>query len=88
MGENGLGNAIHRSRRGRNVIPPYYADRGELVIQLGAIRFDRDVRGVANYLASHTDFGGPREKFVRLQQMATTLNLGAVSTSQSNEGLV
>lgn len=43
--------------------------------ELGAIRFDRDLRGVANYLSSHTAFGDVREKFLRLQQISTLLNL-------------
>lgn len=49
------------------------------VFQLGAIRFDRDVRSVANYLSTQTEFGGGREKFTRLQQIATILNLDPVS---------
>jgi hypothetical protein len=48
---------------------------------LGAIRFDRDVRSVANYLSTQTEFGGGREKFTRLQQIATILNLDPVSTA-------
>ena len=51
--------------------------------QLGAIRFERDVRGVVNYLSSQTSFGGAREKFVRLQQIATVLNMDAVSLAWS-----
>ncbi|KAF5365620.1 hypothetical protein D9758_003147 [Tetrapyrgos nigripes] len=42
---------------------------------LGAIRFDRDLRAVTGYLASQTAFGDGREKFVRLQQISTLLNL-------------
>ncbi|KAF8892709.1 COG4 transport protein-domain-containing protein [Infundibulicybe gibba] len=42
---------------------------------LGAILFDRDLRSVTAYLASQTAFGDAREKFVRLQQMSTILNL-------------
>lgn len=48
-------------------------------IQLGAIRYERDVRGVANYLSTQTTFGGARDKFTRLQQISTVLNLDAVS---------
>jgi hypothetical protein len=44
-------------------------------LQLGAIRFERDVRSIANYLSTQTTFGGAREKFTRLQQIATVLNL-------------
>lgn len=47
--------------------------------QLGAIRYDRDVRAVANYLSSQTSFGGARDKLTRLQQIGTLLNLDAVS---------
>ena len=43
--------------------------------ELGAIRFDRDLRSVINYLSSQTLFGDLREKFVRLQQISTLLNL-------------
>ncbi|KZV62045.1 COG4-domain-containing protein [Peniophora sp. CONT] len=45
--------------------------------ELGAIRFDRDLRAVTSYLAGQTAFGDVREKFVRLQQIATILNLDA-----------
>jgi len=43
--------------------------------ELGAIRFDRDLRSITTYLGSQTAFGDAREKFVRLQQMSTLLNL-------------
>ncbi|OSC97651.1 COG4-domain-containing protein [Trametes coccinea BRFM310] len=43
--------------------------------ELGAIRFDHDLRAVVAYLSSQTVFGDIREKFVRLQQIATLLNL-------------
>lgn len=43
--------------------------------ELGAIRFDRDLRSITTYLASQTAFGDAREKFVRLQQISTLLNL-------------
>ncbi|KAI0807010.1 COG4-domain-containing protein [Fomes fomentarius] len=43
--------------------------------ELGAIRFDRDLRAVMAYLSSQTVFGDIREKFIRLQQIATVLNL-------------
>ncbi|WWC86365.1 uncharacterized protein L201_001241 [Kwoniella dendrophila CBS 6074] len=45
--------------------------------ELGAIRFERDVRAIANYLSAQTTFGGARDKFTRLQQIATVLNLDA-----------
>lgn len=47
--------------------------------QLGAIRFDRDLRSVTTYLSSQTAFGDIREKFTRLQQISTLLNLDSVS---------
>lgn len=47
-------------------------------LQLGAIRFDRDLRAVMAYLSSQTVFGDIREKFIRLQQIATILNLDSV----------
>ncbi|KAF9264914.1 COG4-domain-containing protein [Marasmius fiardii PR-910] len=43
--------------------------------ELGAIRFDRDLRAIIAYLSPHNVFGDAREKFVRLQQMSTLLNL-------------
>jgi len=43
--------------------------------ELGAVRFDRDLRAIIAYLASQTTFGEIREKFVRLQQISTLLNL-------------
>ncbi|KAK1229053.1 Golgi transport complex subunit 4 [Marasmius sp. AFHP31] len=43
--------------------------------ELGAIRFDRDLRAIIGYLSPHNVFGDAREKFVRLQQMSTLLNL-------------
>jgi len=43
--------------------------------ELGAIRFDRDLRSVTTYLSSQTAFGDVREKFTRLQQISTLLNL-------------
>jgi len=58
--------------------------------QLGAIRFERDVRSIANYLSSQTNFGGAREKFTRLQQIATVLNLDEDEDAEdfySNSGI-
>jgi hypothetical protein len=55
------------------------ADEINADMQLGAIRYERDVRGVANYLSTQTTFGGARDKFTRLQQISTVLNLDAVS---------
>ena len=46
--------------------------------QLGAVRFDRDLRAVTTYLFSQTAFGDARDKFVRLQQISTLLNLDQV----------
>ncbi|KAJ7752135.1 COG4 transport protein-domain-containing protein [Mycena metata] len=43
--------------------------------ELGAIRFDRDLRAITTYLSSQTVFGDAREKFLRLQQVSTILNL-------------
>lgn len=51
--------------------------------QLGAIRFDHDLRAVVAYLSSQTVFGDVREKFVRLQQIGTLLNLDSVRESMS-----
>ncbi|KAK1926544.1 COG4 transport protein-domain-containing protein [Papiliotrema laurentii] len=58
--------------------------------ELGAIRYERDVRAVANYLSAQTSFGGAREKFTRLQQIATVLNLDADEDPEdfySNSGI-
>ncbi|KAJ7098169.1 COG4 transport protein-domain-containing protein [Mycena belliarum] len=43
--------------------------------ELGAIRFDRDLRAIITYLSTQTAFGDAREKFLRLQQLSTILNL-------------
>jgi len=43
--------------------------------EFGAIRLDRDIRSILAYLSSQTAFGGMREKFQRLQQISTLLNL-------------
>ncbi|KAI0693895.1 COG4-domain-containing protein [Cytidiella melzeri] len=43
--------------------------------ELGAVRFDRDLRAITTYLFSQTTFGDVREKFLRLQQISTLLNL-------------
>jgi len=51
--------------------------------QLGAVRFDRDLRAITTYLSSQTAFGDVREKFVRIQQIATLLNLDQVRFSFS-----
>ncbi|TXT06172.1 hypothetical protein VHUM_03645 [Vanrija humicola] len=45
--------------------------------ELGAIRYERDIRAVANYLSTQAAYGGARDKFTRLQQIATILNLDA-----------
>lgn len=46
--------------------------------QLGAIRFDRDLRSMMTNLSSQTMFGDIREKFIRLQQISSLLNLDSV----------
>ncbi|KIM48961.1 hypothetical protein M413DRAFT_59758 [Hebeloma cylindrosporum] len=43
--------------------------------ELGAVRFDRDLRAIITYLASQTTSGVIREKFLRMQQISTLLNL-------------
>lgn len=53
------------------------------ILQLGAIRFDHDLRAVVAYLSSQTVFGDVREKFVRLQQIGTLLNLDSVRETMS-----
>jgi len=47
----------------------------QLFMQLGAIRFDHDLRSVIAYFSSQTAFGDVREKFTRLQQISMLLNL-------------
>ena len=51
--------------------------------QLGAVRLDRDLRAVIGYLSNQTVFGNAREKFQRLQQMSTLLNLDLVGPLRS-----
>ncbi|KAG8757483.1 hypothetical protein FRC14_002012 [Serendipita sp. 396] len=43
--------------------------------ELGAVRLDRDIRAVVGYLSSQAVFGNAREKFQRLFQISTLLNL-------------
>jgi len=43
--------------------------------ELGAIRFDRDIRAISTFLTSQTTFGDIRDKFQRLQQISTLLNI-------------
>ena len=71
VGEDGVEHAVHRGES----IGGHGHEWSPADIQLGAIRFERDVRSIANYLSSQTNFGGAREKFTRLQQIATVLNL-------------
>lgn len=51
--------------------------RGLRYTELGALRFDKDLRGVTGHLAGQTPLGTGtmRDAFARLQQMATLLNL-------------
>ncbi|KAH7889814.1 COG4 transport protein-domain-containing protein [Phlebopus sp. FC_14] len=58
--------------------------------ELGAIRFDRDLRSIMTYLSGQTAFGDMREKFVRLQQISSLLNLDNdedVETFYSGSGI-
>ncbi|KAL7424811.1 Golgi transport complex subunit 4 [Cryptotrichosporon argae] len=58
--------------------------------ELGAIRYERDVRAVANLLSAQASYGGAREKFTRLQQIATVLNMDAEEDPEdfySNSGI-
>lgn len=50
--------------------------------ELGAIRFDRDLRSVSSYLVSQLEYGDTREKFQRLQQISTLLNLDEVRSNR------
>lgn len=43
--------------------------------ELGAIRFDHDIRSIISYLTANANFGDVREKFQRLQQISTLLNI-------------
>ncbi|TFK72569.1 COG4-domain-containing protein [Pluteus cervinus] len=45
--------------------------------QRGVMRFERDVTAIRSYLTSQTTFGDAREKFARLQQIITVLDLDA-----------
>ena len=48
-------------------------------LQLGAMRFDRDLRSIMSSLSSQIAYGDVREKFARLQQIAILVNLDHVS---------
>ncbi|KAF8327057.1 COG4 transport protein-domain-containing protein [Amanita rubescens] len=43
--------------------------------ELGAMRFDRDLRSIISYLSSQVAYGDVREKFSRLQQISILVNL-------------
>ncbi|KAF9002038.1 COG4 transport protein-domain-containing protein [Cyathus striatus] len=43
--------------------------------ELGAIRFDHDLRSIITFLSSQTILGDVRERYVKLQQISTLLNL-------------
>ncbi|EJD53432.1 COG4-domain-containing protein [Auricularia subglabra TFB-10046 SS5] len=43
--------------------------------ELGAIRFDQDLRFITSFLSNQVSFGAVRERFQRLQQISTLLNL-------------
>ncbi|TPX54007.1 hypothetical protein PhCBS80983_g06083 [Powellomyces hirtus] len=47
--------------------------------QLGALRFDKDLRQMSAYLASTTAWAAARDKFARLGQIATLLNMESVA---------
>lgn len=47
--------------------------------ELGALRFDKDVRSISTFIANETRSSVVREKFTRLQQMSYILNLDPVS---------
>jgi len=49
--------------------------------ELGALRFDKDIRGLSTYLASQTAIG-VRDKFARLQQMSYVLSLDPRETDE------
>jgi len=70
------GSAVHRSAfDGFALIPRVCSTRSP---QLGAIRFDQDLRFVMGYLNGQVHASvGLRERFTRLQQIATLLNLDA-----------
>lgn len=46
-----------------------------LFVQLGAIRFDQDLRFITSFLSNQVSFGAVRERFQRLQQISTLVNL-------------
>jgi conserved oligomeric Golgi complex subunit 4 len=67
------------------ILPIHLVDLRLCLNQLGAIRFDRDMRSVLGYLSSQTTFGDAREKFQRLQQISTLLNLDIVCSHIYNK---
>lgn len=42
--------------------------------ELGALRFDKDLRSILGFMADHTPWG-IRDKFLRLQQISYVLNM-------------
>lgn len=51
------------------------------LFQLGGLQFDKELRGLVGYLSSVTTWT-IRDKFARLTQMATILNLERVCVTQ------
>lgn len=49
-------------------------------VQLGGVQFDRDIRGLVAFLSTATTWT-VRDKFARLSQIATVLNLEKVRLS-------
>ncbi|KAI8801437.1 COG4 transport protein-domain-containing protein [Cladochytrium replicatum] len=50
-----------------------------LLWELGALRFDKDVRDVTSHSTSETSWPTARDKFARMNQIATLLNIDSVS---------
>lgn len=55
------------------------------ISQLGALRFDKDVRTISTYLSTHTRAGGVRERLARLQQISYVLNLDEADAAPAGE---
>lgn len=45
------------------------------LVQLGALRFDKDLRALSNHLSNQSNTGGLREKFARLTHISYLVNL-------------
>ena len=60
----------------------YCCERFHVFLQLGGLQFDKELRALVGYLTNTTEWT-VRDKFARLTQIATILNLEKVDANNS-----